>query len=672
VVARLALRRGDSYALVWCRSRVREADNDCHSSSQESRTPYGDESESESIDATGTPRDVCRSLRTVAGVHVIATAGHVDHGKSTLVRALTGTDPDRLAEEKSRGLTIDLGFAWTRLRSGHEVAFVDVPGHVRFIKNMLAGVGAVDTCLFVVAATEGWKPQSEEHLRILDLLGFSSGVVALTKASLLDVESLEQAVGAVREHLEDTFLADAPIVPTDAPSGLGLEQLCGALAALAESTRSGRDQGRPRLWIDRCFSAAGSGTVVTGTLTGGGVRLHDELHIVPGPASGRPLGVRVRAIQTYGLTRDAVGPGERVALGLLGSQERLNRTMIEHGQSVVRLSQWSPTNMVDATLDVLEDAPAPISRRGAYCAYIGSGEHTVRLRVLGATSIAPGETGAIRLRLPVLLTLMRGDRFVLRDVGRQLTVGGGEVLDVAPVLPGSRARPDRSVERVIAERGWTEADELERLTGERRAATVGDRWVVHPELLAESQKRLREAIEAAGSAGVDIAAFDERGRLVLGTLVDAGVVWVGDGRARAAGQQSDLAASPYLQALEAAPFAPPEAASFDVDRAEIRELVSAGLVFERDGHYFAASAVAEGAQAVAELLATSPEGVTVSAVRERLASTRKYVVPFLALLDAEGITRRRGDVRIAGPRLPGLASGSRDTSAMRTDGRSEG
>ena len=205
-------------------------------------------------------------------MRVLATAGHVDHGKSSLVLALTGTDPDRFAEEKRRGLTIDLGFAHTVLPDSSEVSFVDVPGHVRFLRNMLAGVGSVDACVFVVAATEGWKPQTEEHLRILQLLGLRDGVVVLTKADLVDDEWLEIQTLEVIDHLAGTFLADAPIVPVSSVTGDGLETLRGELAALVSRTASPADRGRPRLWVDRSFAAKGSGTVVTGTLTGGSLQ----------------------------------------------------------------------------------------------------------------------------------------------------------------------------------------------------------------------------------------------------------------------------------------------------------------------------------------------------------------------------------------------------------------
>ena len=577
-------------------------------------------------------------------MRVVATAGHVDHGKSTLVLALTGTDPDRFAEEKARGLTIDLGFAWTTLRSGDEVAFVDVPGHVRFIKNMLAGVGAVDACLFVVAATEGWKPQSEEHLRILELLGVSRGVVALTKVGLVDDEWRDLARLEVADAVAGTFLAEAEVVAVDAPSGVGVEELRAALGRLVAATPAAIDRGRPRLWVDRSFAAKGSGTVVTGTLAGGAIRVDDVVTLLP---AGRE--VRVRALQSLQRAHDEVPPGSRVAVNLTG----VAHVDVVRGDALVRADQWRATRMVDASLRVLPSLDHPVGRRGAYAAYVGSGEHPVRLRVLGADAIGPGEDGLVRLHLPVALPLVPGDRFVVRESGRGETVGGGEVLDVQPVLTAGRARPTRDVDRVVAERGWVEADELERLTGERREPTVG-RWVVDPAALDIARTAARDAVAAAGPLGLDLAALDERHRAALATVDDVVVV---AGRARLAEADDDpLAGHPFVTALEAAPFSPPDADG--VDRAELRELVRRGLVVERDGVWFAPSAVEAAAATVASLLAANPDGVTVSMVREALGSTRKHTLPLLAHLDATGVTRRRGDVRIGGPRLPAAPPGS--------------
>ncbi len=571
-------------------------------------------------------------------MHVVATAGHVDHGKSTLVLALTGMDPDRFAEEKARGLTIDLGFAWATLDSGRELAFIDVPGHVRFLKNMLAGVGAVDACLFVVAATEGWKPQSEEHLRILQLLGVGHGLIALTKVGLVDDDTRELTRMEIEDEVAGTFLDGAAIVEVDVPAGRGIDDLRAALDKLLATTPASVDRNRPRLWVDRVFAAKGSGTVVTGTLAGGGLAVDDELVVLPTMAK-----VRVRGLQSLQRQRDEVGPGSRVAVNLSGvSHDELSR-----GHAVVRPGQWRPTRTFDASLQVLEGLGHPVSRRGAYQAYLGSGEHAVRLRVLGEEAIAPGKVGAVRLHLPVAVPLLPGDRFIVRESGRDETVGGGEVLDVAPVLAASKARPSRSVDRVVAERGWVSADDLERMTGERREPNVG-RWVVAPAARELALTELRAAIEGAGPLGVDRAGLTDRQRAVLPLL--EGVVTEG-GRVRPAAGADPLADHPFVAALEASAWSPPDPSA--VNRAELAELVRRGLVVEREGVYFAPSAVDAAARRVAELLVANPEGVTVAQVRDGLGTTRKHALPLLAHLDATGVTRRRGDLRIGGPRLPG-------------------
>jgi selenocysteine-specific elongation factor len=569
-------------------------------------------------------------------MRVIATAGHVDHGKSTLVQALTGIDPDRFEEEKRRGLTIDLGFVWTTLPSGAPIAFVDVPGHVRFLKNMLAGVGAVDACLFVVAATEGWKQQSEEHLRILELLGVSHGVVALTKTALVD------DVGARRHHvaerLRGSFLEQAPIVAVDAPAGSGLDVLRAALDWLVELTPAAADRGRARLWVDRCFAATGSGTVVTGTLTNGPLTVGDEVSIVT--AKGE-LRARVRGLQSCGERVPSLAPGSRAAVNLAGVPHRA----IVRGDALTAINRWHLTATVDASLTVLSSLDHEVSRRGAFLAYIGSGEHDVSMRIVGDEALSPGETGAVRLHLPLELPLVPGDRYVLRESGRAETVGGGEVLDVAPVLRVSRAQPDRSVARVVAERGWVDADELERLTGVRRAPTV-DRWVVDGPTLAVAVDRLRVAVSDAGPLGLDVAALDDRDRAALASVEG---VTVEQGRARLAGLE---VRHPYVELLEADPFSPPSPDEAGVDRALARQLVQRGLVVEHDGRWFAPSAVDAAVGVVAGLLADQPDGITVSQVAKALGTSRKWAVPLLSLLDSRGVTRRRGDLRIAGPRLP--------------------
>ena len=566
---------------------------------------------------------------------VVATAGHVDHGKSSLVLALTGTDPDRFEEEKRRGLTIDLGFAHTTLPSGEELSFIDVPGHVKFLRNMLAGVGGVTACVFVVAATEGWKPQSEEHLRILELLGIDSGIVALTKSDLVDDDLLELARMDVADHVAGTFLADAPAIAVSATTGLGLDELRRELDTLVARADRAGDRGRPRLWVDRVFAAKGSGTVATGTLTGG--RLTVDQNMVLGSRE-----VRIRGLQTAGRPVDAIGPGNRVAVNLSGVDHR----DLARGDALVAPGQWHLTDRFDASMHVLAALDHDLSRRGAFVAYIGSGEHAVRLRVLGTETLAPGSDGAVRLFLPEALALLPGDRFVLRESGRDETIGGGEVLDIEPVLRASRAAPDRTIERVVRERGWATVDDVEQLTGERVEPTVGQ-WLTTAEALAGMRGALVERIEAAGPTGLDLASFDDRERAVLATIdevvVDAATV-------RTADVVDPYIDHPYLDVVRSGGFTPPQ--PDDVDRAELRELVRRGHVVTRDGISFHADTIEAAAALAAQLLSDSPSGFTVAAFRDATGASRKFALPLVAELDARGVTRRRDDLRIAGPRLP--------------------
>jgi selenocysteine-specific elongation factor len=574
-------------------------------------------------------------------VTVVATAGHVDHGKSSLVLALTGTDPDRWVEEKRRGLTIDLGFAHTVLPSGTEIGFVDVPGHVRFLRNMLAGVGGVGACVFVVAATEGWKPQSEEHLRILELLGVGAGVVALTKVDLVDPEVIELAALDIADHVAGTFLEDAPVVAVSSTTGAGLDDLRRALDATLTRAAPPEDRRRPRLWIDRVFAMRGSGTVVTGTLAGGALTVDQLLVTEPGTRSAR-----VRGLQHAGRPVDLIGPGNRVAVNLSG----IDHHDLARGHALVEPGRWRLTTRVDASLRVLGSLDHDVSRRGAYVAYVGSGEHPVRVRVLGTVALQPGADGAVRLFLPVALPLLPGDRFVLRESGRDETVGGGEILDIEPVLRASRARPDRSIDRVVRERGWVTANEVEQLTGVVVEPQVGD-WLTTPDLLGAMRTDLAARIEHAGPAGLDVAAFDQRERAVLATMTD---VVVDATTVRAAGTSDPLAAHPYLEVSRAGGFAPPPPDG--VDRGELRELVRRGLLVARDGVHFHADVVADAATVAARLLADHPDGFTVAQFRDATGASRKFALPLVAELDARGVTRRRGDLRIAGPRLPGSAA----------------
>jgi selenocysteine-specific elongation factor len=358
----------------------------------------------------------------------------------------------------------------------------------------------------------------------------------------------------------------------------------------------------------------------------------------------------VRALQSLGVDRPSMGPGNRVAVNLTG----VHHDDATRGDALVRSGQWHSTRTFDASLTVLTDLEHDVSRRGAYVAYVGSGEYPVRVRVLADDAITPGATGAVRVHLGVALPLIPGDRYVLRESGRSETVGGGEILDVEPVVRAAQARPDRSVDRVVAERRWVAAGQHDRLTGERRDANAG-RWVVDSSELARAGDEIEARVRDAGPLGLDVASLDERQRAVLEVVTRERAVVVQGGRAVASGAADPLAGHPFVVALEAQPFRPPSAAECEVAADELRELVRRGHVIEQDGVWFAPAAVDRAARTIAELLAQHPEGVTVAEVREALDTSRKWAVPLLTQLDASGITRRRGDLRIAGPRLPELS-----------------
>jgi selenocysteine-specific elongation factor len=367
-------------------------------------------------------------------VRVIGTAGHVDHGKSTLVKALTGIDPDRLKEEQERQMTIDLGFAWLTLPSGEQVGVVDVPGHQDFIKNMLAGVGGIDAALFIIAADESVMPQTREHLAILDLLKIPAGVIALTKVDLAEsAEWLELVQAEVMEVMEGTILERAPIVPVSAVTGQGLDALRQALDEVLSKVPPRADRGRPRLPIDRVFTVAGFGTVVTGTLSEGTLRTGQEVEILPGG-----LKTRIRGLQTHKHKIEAALPGSRVAINLVG----VSTDDLERGDVVTTPGWLVPTQLVDARLDYLADAPRELRHNQEVEFFSGAAQVMAYVRLLGARSLAPGQRGWIQLRLAHPTALVKGDRFIIRQASPSLTIGGGIVVDPLPRHRHRRFRPE--------------------------------------------------------------------------------------------------------------------------------------------------------------------------------------------------------------------------------------
>jgi selenocysteine-specific elongation factor len=367
-------------------------------------------------------------------MHVIGTAGHVDHGKSTLVHALTGIDPDRLREEQEREMTIDLGFAWLTLPNGEPVGIVDVPGHRDFIENMLAGVGGIDAALFIVAADEGVMPQTREHLAILDLLEIGTGIVALTKVDLAESEEWVELVAAdVSETLEGTVLEGAPIVYVYARTGQGLNELVAALQEMLAQVKPRRDRGQPRLPIDRVFTISGFGTVVTGTLADGSFEVGQEVEVLP-----RGLKARVRGLQTHKQKVERAVPGSRVAMNLSG----IGKADLKRGDVVAPSGWLHPTVLVDVQLRYLPDAQRPLRHNAQLKFFSGAAETMARVRLLGQDRLPPGQSGWAQLRLQEPVALVKGDRFIVRIPSPPATVGGGIVVDPHPGRRHRRFRPE--------------------------------------------------------------------------------------------------------------------------------------------------------------------------------------------------------------------------------------
>jgi len=367
-------------------------------------------------------------------VYVIGTAGHVDHGKSTLVQALTGINPDRLREEQEREMTIDLGFAWLTLPSGREVSVVDVPGHEDFIKNMLAGIGGIDVALFIVAADESVMPQTREHLAILDLLQVRHSVVALTKSDLIqDPEWLELVQEEVRDELRGTTLENANIIPVSALRGVGLDDLRRELDRILDSAEPKRDIGRPRLPIDRVFTISGFGTVVTGTLIDGRLAVGDEVLITPGD-----LKARVRGLQSHKAKVNEATPGSRVAANLTGVTE----DDLARGQVLTRPGWLQPTELLDAQLRLVESTPWPLKHDAVVDFYTGAARAEAHVRLLDAEEMLPGQTGWVQLRLDKPVAVVRGDRYIIRLASPSITIGGGAIVQPHPERRHRRFRPE--------------------------------------------------------------------------------------------------------------------------------------------------------------------------------------------------------------------------------------
>ena len=632
---------------------------------------------------------------------ILGTAGHIDHGKTSLVEALTGVNCDRLPEERARGITIDIGFASLPLGS-HRLGIVDVPGHERFVKNMLAGATGIDLALLVVAADDSVMPQTREHLEILSLLGLRHGVIALTKSDLVDDTTREVAALEVRELVKDTFLADAPIVPVSAKTGLGVEALKADLLAACDRVVERTGTERFRLAIDRAFVVQGHGTVVTGSVASGTVRVGDELDWHTG--DGKVETVRVRGLNNHGTMAEVVGRGQRAAVNLAG----VPHEAVRRGQELAAPGSLRPSRVLTVRIHALPTARHPLRHRLPCRIHVGTAELMGTLSILDADRVPPGGWAVAQLFLDDPATVLWGQPFVIRDSSAEHTLGGGQILQ--PTTVKLRRRHTESIERVetlwsddpakragtvvwFAGPGGTTADDLVRtagLTPDDASAVVAGlvsagtvvEWpgaggrvrLVHSDRVVEAQMQVLAALGGLHQEFPLLTTHD-RGKVIarldfLGdeSFVNAAVdrmikskSLVGDTR-RIARADFKPKLSINQRKLkdrivadhDAAGFAPPEVATYvnlaqgnAKSLADIFEVaVAEGLLVRVSSDVFlSAGAESEMRRRVTERLSNAP-GATVAEIRDLLGTTRKFAVPLCEYLDRTGVTRRAGDLRV--------------------------
>jgi selenocysteine-specific elongation factor len=613
---------------------------------------------------------------------IIGTAGHIDHGKTTLVRALTGVDTDRLPEEKRRGITIELGFAPLELEGIGTVGIVDVPGHEAFVRTMVAGATGIDVALLVVAADEGVMPQTREHVAILGLLGTRAGVVALTKCELVDDDWLALVTADVRETLRGTRLEDATIVPTSAVTGTGIDTLRQALGSALAGVPSRETAGAFRMPVDRVFSVKGTGSVVTGTVWEGAVQHGDTLLVQPGGTA-----VRVRGVQVHGSDVPEAGPGTRAALALAGA----DLSNLVRGAWLSADSEWYTTTLMRADVSLLDDADHPLRPREWVRLHIGTADVGARVVASGG-ALQPGERRAARLVLQEPVLARAGDRFVLRLASPPQTIGGGVVVDPLPPRrradPWERVPPWESLGRLLREAGGEglgrsvlvarsgllpgELDPL--LERPDVAVLVGTRWF-HQSALADASRAIRRLVdehherEPLGD-GLPAASLASTVRgapellehaiagLVAGRKLERrGAVLVRAGWQPVVNSADAVFRDQLLAELREGGAEPPDISAL-ADRHK-RDPVPVLRLLERDrlivgvepGRFYATESVET---LVGRLRDGMTEGreYTPSELRDVLGLSRKYLIPFLEFCDRKRITERRATGRV---RLPSIA-----------------
>ena len=632
----------------------------------------------------------------------VGTAGHIDHGKTSLIKALTGVDADRLPEEKQRGITIDIGFAELDL-GDVRIGFVDVPGHERFVKNMLAGVSGIDLVMLIVAADEGVMPQTREHFDICRLLGIKAGFVVLTKIDLADAETLELAKLDVAELVAGSFLESAPVIEVSSRSLAGIDAVREHLWQSANSVESRSVRLSTRLPIDRSFTVKGFGAVVTGTLAAGEIRESDELQLMP---DGR--GIRVRALQTHGRKADAVHAGQRVAVNIAG----VDHDSVLRGMQACTAGVFRPTQVIDTVVEVLETAARPLKTRQRIRLHIGTAEVLARVAVLNdVNEIAPGGSGMIQLRLEHPIVAVPDERFILRQYSPQVTIAGGRVLD--PLAEKHRRKDLLDVQglmSVLAESGNGTAEQIAAFVGRAGRAGIGTdnllaRTGLRPEVLAKLLSELSAAsrIVNADDRCVSSKVFDELGRrsvgelarfhagdpllsgmpidvlrdfvfrgvspavtrAVLATLESDGKIAIAADVVRLAGHSTQL--SPAEKAASDLISAAYRNAGLDVPRLDevlqaaaargcspeaVRKLfrikLDSGEIIKVTDEFYFAAAVIDGLAAKLRQRAaeTGNSLLDVAQFKEIAGISRKYAIPLLEHFDRTRVTRRAADKRI--------------------------
>ncbi len=629
---------------------------------------------------------------------VLGTAGHIDHGKSSLVRAMTGIDPDRLPEEKSRGLTIDLGFAWTQLPSGTEIGIIDVPGHERFVRNMAAGAGGINAAMLVIAADDGWMPQTQEHLAILQLLGLQHGFVALTKIDLVDKDWRDLVTIDIEEKLRGSFLENCPIIPVSATTGEHVDNVIAEIDAIATTLGDVDDIGKTRLFIDRSFILTGIGVVVTGTSRGGGFVTGSDAYHVP---SNKKL--RLRTVQAHGKQVDRVGPGSRVAVNVGG----IDQENIRRGDVITSFPMPSPAYYIAAKITNLSDSIVPLTEGRHVLLILGTTETTGIIRPFPDKGILPGQSDFAIIKVEQPLAAFVGDRFILRLPTPPVTVGGGLIVDILDLYPRRKLLPHlrdhldhrdtTSIESLVltelnkaimTERrdllklcNFSDHDiqqTIDNLISSKTLIAGGDRVGVTERvqpiieaIIKELEKTHRNKSYLPGLTAETITSRVKMGQApsfiylleymtAQGNIERTRQYYHLPGFSPHLGENMKHEAEQIQHMLQSAGHAYPEYAEikskFPDGERTIRFLRDQGRLISISDTYIILADLWEDVMAFVRSKLNKDNMLALAEFRDRFQTSRKYALPVLEHLDQLGITRREGDIRVKGPHFDDTAA----------------